>query len=359
MRLMIDRILFSLFGALIAGVGYRFGNIQFDFVVDEFGKTISERYFLVTFLACLIGAVFFYIIYPEIIKFFKMLQKGIQRVVRRFALTDVVILIIALILTIVIYIFIEPILRFMLQDYADLKLFNFVTFLTTPILFIILWMIGVAKRDAIVKATRGFIGSDSGTMSKELYVIDSSSLIDGRIAELLATSTFIGRFAVPSFVLVDLQRIADSPDPLLAHRGKRGMQTVESLQETIGKRLEVIPSPSKGRHSDLLAKMTEDGARVISCDKELTEEIRARGGVVVNLNEAASALKTIIVPGEIVPIRVIKEGKEQNQGIGFLDDGTMVVVEDGNSAIGKDVKIICTSLLQNPQGRIVFGRLVK
>ncbi|MEZ4812493.1 MAG: TRAM domain-containing protein [Caldisericia bacterium] len=286
----------------------------------------------------------------------KMLQKFFSRVLKRWALTDLIILIFALIMTTVIYLFLEPILNYALQ--SDTKLLHLVPMLITPTLFIILWMIGVAKKDSITDAIRGFIGvSGSGKGGKEKYILDSSSLIDGRITDFLETNTLSGRFAVPSFVLVDLQRISDSPDPILAHRGKRGTKAMEKLQEMFPKKLEVLPSQNRGRHTDLLMSFVNDGAKIISCDREITDEIRTAGGMVINLNELASALKTVIVPGEKIEIRVIKEGKDREQGIGFLDDGTMVVVEDGKDSIGKTVTITCTSLLQNPQGRIVFGRI--
>ena len=134
--------------------------------------------------------------------------------------------------------------------------------------------------------------------------------------------------------------------------------TLEKLQEIMGPKLEVMHTSNRGRQIDLLLKMSRDGYLIISCDMELTLDLRRQGATVVNLNEAASALKTMIVPGEETMIAVIKEGKEQGQGVGFLDDGTMVVIEDGKKVIGQTVRIICTSLLQNPQGRIVFGKIV-
>ncbi|MCK5744356.1 MAG: hypothetical protein KAH30_06410 [Caldisericia bacterium] len=352
MKVVIDRLIFSLIGALLAGFGIK----ESPFIGFLAGGKSVFIYFLWILLACSIGALLFYLVYPEIAKYMKMLQRFLSKVMKKWALTDMIILIFALIMTIVIYIFFEPILRYFLQ--TDIKLFNLVTVITTPSLFVILWMTGVAKKDSIMESTRGFIGVTGGVkMSKEKYIIDSSALIDGRITDFLETKTLTGRFAVPSFVLVDLQRISDSPDPILSHRGKRGTKTMEKIQELFPKKLEVLPSPNRGRHTELLMNFVKEGARVISCDREITDEVRAAGGLVVNLNEIASALKTVIVPGEQVELKVIKEGKDREQGIGFLDDGTMVVVEDGRDAIGKVVTITCTSLLQNPQGRIVFGRI--
>lgn len=352
MKPMIDRLIFGLFGGIIGGATYTF--VLHPII---FGESLGFVWMdlVWAFVACLVGGTIFYLVYPEVVSFFRFLLKAFQMLMKRFALTDVMILIFSLFLTVVIYIFLEPIFRYTVPE----EEYRLVTLLTNPILFVIIWMLGIAKRDAIIESTRNILGSSMQHESNDNYILDSSSLIDGRVSDLLATSTLNGHFSVPSFVLFDLQRISDAPDPILSHRGKRGMITLEKLQEQMGKKLEVLPSPNRGRQVDLLIKFAKDGAKIISCDMEVTAELRKHGAIVVNLNEAASALKTMVVPGEEAVIMVIKEGKEMGQGVGFLDDGTMVVIEDGKKLIGQTISIICTSLLQNPQGRIVFGKLVQ
>jgi len=353
MRLMLDRLIFSLVGGLIGGGTY--SVVLRPIVV---GKNVGFMWIdlVWAFLACLVGGLLFYLVYPEVVSFFRLMQRLFSRLLRRMAITDVVILIFSLFLTVVIYIFSEPILRFALRN--DPNMFNLVSFLMTPVLFLIIWMTGMAKRDSIIESTRNFIGAQNTSSQDGLFLLDSSSLIDGRVADLLTTTTLVGKFAVPSFVMFDLQRISDSPDPILSHRGKRGMITLEKIQEQMGNKLEIIPSGTRGRQTDLLVKLSKEGWRIVSCDMEVTSELRKLGVTVINLNEAASALKTVIVPGEESVVTVIKEGKEQAQGVGFLDDGTMVVIEDGRKVIGQTVRILCTSLLQNPQGRIVFGKII-
>lgn len=351
MRLMIDRLIFSLFGGALGGLTYTWVLRQYV-VGEQTGFIVMDVVW--AFVACILGGGLFYLVWPEIVAFFRMLSKIFQKIMKRLAITDLMILIFALFVTVVVYIFLEPIYRFALEP----KLYILVTFLTTPILFIIIWMLGIGKRESIIESTRQLFGSSISQPCSNQHILDSSCLIDGRIAELMMTTTLNGRFAVPSFVLFDLQRISDSQDPILSHRGKRGMMTLEKLQEIMGPKLEVMHTSNRGRQIDLLLKMSRDGYLIISCDMELTLDLRRQGATVVNLNEAASALKTMIVPGEETMIAVIKEGKEQGQGVGFLDDGTMVVIEDGKKVIGQTVRIICTSLLQNPQGRIVFGKIV-
>jgi uncharacterized protein YacL len=349
MKLMLDRMIFTLFGAFIGGGSY---SLLIHRWIFRENPVFSWQDILWTFVSSALAGLIFFTTYPEVVKFFSLLQKLFSRILKKTKLTDVIILIIALFVTVITYIFLEPIYRYLIKD---IQLFNLVTFVTTPVLFIIFWMIGIAKRSSIIETSRGFFVAPAAT--KELYLLDTSSLVDGRVANLLSTSTLQGRFAVPSFVLLDLQRICDSADPILSHRGKRGLLTLERIQEHMAGKLEVMTTHNKGRQIDLLFELAKDGARVISCDMDITAELRKMGAPVVNLNEAASALKTVIVPGEEVIVKIIKEGKEHSQGVGFLDDGTMVVIEDGRAAIGQTVRIICTSLLQNPQGRIVFGRI--
>ncbi|MBP7732537.1 MAG: hypothetical protein KA140_02085 [Caldisericia bacterium] len=351
MKLMLDRMIFTLFGAIVGGGTY--SMLIHKWLFRE--KAIFNWQDIVwTFISSALAGLVFFAIYPEVVKFFSLLQKIISRIMKKTKLTDVIILVISLFVTVLTFIFLEPIERYLIRDQ---NLNTLVTFLTPIILFIIFWMIGISKRDAIIEASRGFFVAPTG--NKELYILDTSCLVDGRVANLLSTSTLQGRFTVPSFVLLDLQRISDSADPILAHRGKRGLLTLEKIQDQMAGKLEVMTTQNKGRQIDLLYEMAKDGARIISCDMEITAELRKLGAQVVNLNEAASALKTVIVPGEEVIVKIIKEGKEHSQGVGFLDDGTMVVIEDGRNAIGQTVRIICTSLLQNPQGRIVFGRIEK
>lgn len=351
MKLMLDRMIFTLFGAILGGGTY---SLLFHKWLFKEKAIFNWQDILWTFISSAILGLIFFTVYPEVVKFFSLLQKLISKIMKKTKLTDVIILIMALFVTVLTFIFLEPIERYLIRDN---NLYILVTFLTPMILFIIFWMVGISKREAIIESSRGFFVAPSG--NKELYILDTSSLVDGRVANLLSTSTLQGRFTVPSFVLLDLQRISDSADPILSHRGKRGLITLEKIQEQMAGKLEVTTTQNKGRQIDLLYEMSKDGARVISCDMEITAELRKLGAQVVNLNEAASALKTVIVPGEEVIVRVIKEGKEHSQGVGFLDDGTMVVIEDGRNSIGQTVRIICTSLLQNPQGRIVFGRIEK
>ncbi|OAG27396.1 PIN/TRAM domain-containing protein [Thermodesulfatator autotrophicus] len=191
-------------------------------------------------------------------------------------------------------------------------------------------------------------------------VVDTSAIIDGRLADLCETGWIDGPLIIPSFVLAELQHIADSTDPQKRARGRRGLDTLQHIQDsgTVEVRILEIDYPKiKEIDHKLVELCREIGAKLITTDYNLNKIARLKGVPVLNVNELAMALKPIVTPGETLKITLVKEGKEKHQGVGYLDDGTMVVVENARHLIGKEVEIIVTSLLQTPSGRIIFGRL--
>ncbi len=191
-------------------------------------------------------------------------------------------------------------------------------------------------------------------------VVDTSAIIDGRLADLCETGWVDGPLIIPSFVLAELQRIADSHDPNKRARGRRGLDTLQRIQESGTVEVRIIDQdyPQIKEIDDKLVELCQEiGAKLITTDYNLNKIARLKGVPVLNVNELALALKPIVSPGEVVKIQLVKEGKEKHQAVGYLEDGTMVVVENGRPFIGKEVEIIVTSLLQTPAGRIIFGRL--
>jgi uncharacterized protein YacL len=194
------------------------------------------------------------------------------------------------------------------------------------------------------------------------YLLDTSSLIDGRIADLIDTKIIDSEMLVPSFVLQELQDIADSNDKLRRNRGRRGLDVLGKLQGNAGvdvklyevKQGEVKIAPVDQKLVELAKKL---GGRVVTNDFNLNKVASVQGVDVVNLNDVANALKPRYLPGERVSIKIMKPGESLGQGVGYLDDGTMVVCEQGNTMIGKDVDIVVTSVLQSSAGRMIFGRL--
>jgi len=190
-------------------------------------------------------------------------------------------------------------------------------------------------------------------------LLDTSAIIDGRIASVVATGFLEGDIVIPSFVLEELQSIADSAEPTKRARGRRGLDTVATLQESSG-RVNIIERdfPTVADVDSKLIKLAKElRACILTNDYNLNKVSQIQGVEVLNLNELAHTLKTMVLPGESLHVRVLREGKEEEQGIAYLDDGTMVVIEGGRRRVGEEVDVEVTSVLQNPSGKMVFGRL--
>jgi uncharacterized protein YacL len=193
------------------------------------------------------------------------------------------------------------------------------------------------------------------------FVLDTSVIIDGRIADLVETKIFDNQLIMPRCVLAELQAIADSSDRLKRGRGRRGLDILNRLRanKDVDFQMYDLELPEfAGQPVDmklvLLAKHLE--GKIITNDYNLNKVAQIHGVGVVNLNDLANALKPTFLPGEALDVRIVKPGEEPGQGVGYLDDGTMVVVEAGRDQIGRSVRVAVTSVLQTSAGRMVFGR---
>lgn len=193
-------------------------------------------------------------------------------------------------------------------------------------------------------------------------LLDTSVIIDGRIADLAETRLFDNSLLVPGFVLQELQMVADSSDKLKRNRGRRGLDMLNKLRSISNIDLQTnetdLPEFQTVRGVDqrlvLLAKHL--AAKIVTNDFNLNKLARVQGVDVVNLNDIANALKPVFLPGETIPVKLTKIGDQPGQGVGYLDDGTMVVAEQGKNYIGEEVKLIVTSVLQTSAGRMIFGK---
>jgi uncharacterized protein YacL len=193
------------------------------------------------------------------------------------------------------------------------------------------------------------------------YILDTSVVIDGRIADLVETSVLDNQLIMPRFVLSELQGIADSSDKLRRARGRRGLDILNRLRNNEHIDLKIydreLPEMD-GQPVDmklvLLAKHLE--GKIVTGDYNLNKVARLHNVAVINLNDIANALKPVFLPGETFAVRIVKPGEEMGQGVGYLDDGTMIVVEGGRDHIGKEVKVNVTSVLQTSAGRMIFGK---
>ncbi|MDD5120590.1 MAG: PIN domain nuclease [Candidatus Omnitrophica bacterium] len=198
--------------------------------------------------------------------------------------------------------------------------------------------------------------------SQDVILLDTSVIIDGRIVDICKTRFLGGKLIIPKFVLRELQQIADSTDPIKRQRGRRGLEILNIIQNESGIDITIheqdfTETSEVDAKLVLLAKLLE--AKILTVDFNLNRVASIQGIKVLNINELANALKPVVFPGEEMHIKLIKEGKEHNQAVGYLDDGTMVVVEDARRLIGQDVKVAVTSVLQTQAGRMIFTKLEK
>jgi uncharacterized protein YacL len=220
-------------------------------------------------------------------------------------------------------------------------------------------MVGAAKGDYLELSALGGIFSDKVTR-RDLKILDTSVIIDGRIADVAETGFLTGSLIIPQFILRELQQVADSPDSSKRQRGRRGLDMLNRLQNNSSLDIQIVETdfPSV-REVDL--KLIELGkhldAVIVTNDFNLNKVSQLRGVSVLNINELANALKPVVLPGEAMRVFILKEGKEYNQGVAYLDDGTMVVVDNARRLIGKNADIAVTSVLQTTAGKMIFGRL--
>lgn len=236
------------------------------------------------------------------------------------------------------------------------------TFVTLSLVFFMAYvglMVGAAKGDYLDLSALGGIFSDK-TARRDLKILDTSVIIDGRIADVAETGFLTGTLIIPQFILRELQQVADSPDSSKRQRGRRGLDMLNRLQNNSSLDIQIVETdfPSV-REVDL--KLIELGkqldAVIVTNDFNLNKVSQLRGVSVLNINELANALKPVVLPGEAMRVFILKEGKEYNQGVAYLDDGTMVVVDNARRLIGKNADIAVTSVLQTTAGKMIFGRI--
>jgi uncharacterized protein YacL len=220
-------------------------------------------------------------------------------------------------------------------------------------------IVGANKGDLLNLAALGGIFGGEKQNKRSYKILDTSVIIDGRIADIAETGFLDGIVVTPQFVLRELQLVADSADSLKRNRGRRGLDILSRLQKIPTLTVQIVEDdfPSV-REVDLklieLAKLYE--GKIITNDFNLNKVAQLQGVQVLNINELANALKPIVLPGEIMRVFILKEGKEYNQGVAYLDDGTMVVVDNARKMIGKTIDISVTSVLQTTAGKMIFGK---
>ncbi len=222
------------------------------------------------------------------------------------------------------------------------------------------FLLGLSRGKTLSMSQILRIFKEKSIMHENLKVLDTSVIIDGRISDVCEAGFLEGGFIIPQFILQELQHIADSTEPIKRARGRRGLDILHKMQKMSHITVKIVDEdfPNiKEVDAKLVALAKMLNAKVVTNDFNLNKVAELQGVSVLNINELANSLKPVVLPGETMRIFVLKEGKEYNQGVAYLDDGTMVVIENGRRLIGKNADVTVTSVLQTTAGRMIFSKL--
>jgi len=355
---MVKRIFKFVIVAIGGGLGFHFGPYLFTSLntLLNFGEMPAQPY-----IGAALGAILCYLIANWLLETIaKTIQWGEEKLLK-LPITDVMFgamgLIIGLIVAFLLYLPISSIPIPVLGDFLPLVICGLLGYLG--------FQVGFRKRDEIMSVfsigRKDKAKKDTGGIAAnvEHKILDTSVIIDGRIADICRTGFIEGALVIPGFVLEELQHIADSSDVLKRNRGRRGLDILNKIQKELKVKVQIY----EGDFEDVsevdsklikLAKVLN--GKVVTNDFNLNKVCELQGVPVLNINDLANAVKPVVLPGEELHVQVIKDGKEHGQGVAYLDDGTMIVVEGGREFIGSDVEVLVTSVLQTSAGRMIFAK---
>ena len=342
-------LLFRIIGAAVLGLsGWGLGSYVADVAgVPDWHLPLTISLIV---LGCLIG---FLMAAPLTVRLFQWLMHQARRVPAHDLVSGLLGLLMGLL--------VSALLAVPLSLLPDL-LGKLAPFVVSVVLGILGIAVMVTRQADFFEAFRTLVhvpGSRDGRGHSSRILVDTSTIIDGRIADISHTGFLQGTLVIPRFVLNELQKIADSADSLRRNRGRRGLEVLNKLQKESIVPIEITEGEGddRGEVDGRLVKMARKmRALIITNDYNLNRVAEIQGVTVLNINELAKALRSVVMPGEEMSIRIIQEGKEQGQGIGYLDDGTMVVVEGGKRYINSQVDVVVTRVLQTVAGRMIFGQ---
>ncbi|MDO5754699.1 MAG: PIN domain-containing protein [Tissierellia bacterium] len=350
---------------IATGLGALLGFIIMWSVFDTYHPMTDKQWirFVSIVISVLFFAFIFYIITPKLFNvvgdYTTRLEKSLKRFSTKDILTGTIGLIIGLILAFMIS---QPLYRLELPMVG-----NVITVILSILIFLVLGYVGV--RIALSNKENLFQSINITRSSKEKNgtgeafspkILDTSVIIDGRIKDIVDTGFLEGDLIIPIFVLEELQHIADSDNDLRRQKGRRGLDVLKLIQKKLGTQVVINNEryPEIDEVDSKILKMAQEyNAKVLTNDFNLNKVANVQNILVLNINELANAMKPVVFPGENLRVKIIKEGKELNQGIGYLDDGTMIVVENGRNKIGETVDTIVTSVLQTAAGKMIFVKI--
>ncbi len=278
----------------------------------------------------------------------------IRRRIRQLPAQELFAVIVGLILGLIVAALLAPVLGNLPSPFGEIMPF------IGALLFAYLGVAVMTMRSQDIFALVGTrFSGEARPLEEKPVLLDTSVIIDGRIADISQTGFISGTMLVPRFVLNELQHIADSADPLRRNRGRRGLDMLNRLKEesVVPVRITDMDVPEAYEVDDKLVMLAKNlRCPVVTNDYNLNRVAQLQGVVVLNINELANAVKSVLLPGETIGVKIIQEGKELGQGVGFLDDGTMIVVEEGRPYISQTIPVLVKKVLQKPEGRLVFAQ---
>ena len=359
----IIRILIGLLGAALGTAIY----IALVGILPGVFSGINDYKYIITIGVALVFGIIFYAIAPLMLSKVKEGVKLLDKEISKYPQSDILLATIGLIVGLVIaYLIVSGI-----GTFINLPI---ITAIVGILVYLFMGYIGIRialksrddlfninKLSRLTTALNKEKSSKKGVLENKIppKVLDTSVIIDGRIADICKTGFIEGKLVIPRFVLNELQHIADSSDDLKRVRGRRGLDILNSIQKEMDMEVEIsdVDFEDIPEVDSKLLKLAETiNGKVVTNDFNLNKVAQFQGVEVLNINELANAVKPVAIPGEHMLAQVVKEGTEQNQGISYLDDGTMIVVDGGRKYIGETITVLVTSVLQTPAGRMIFGK---
>ncbi len=278
----------------------------------------------------------------------------IRRKIRQLPAQELFAIILGLIVGLIVAALLSPVLAILPSPFGD-----YLPFVAAVIFGYLGMAVMMMRQGDILSLIGNRLAREGAAVHEEKPVLlDTSVIVDGRIADISQTGFIPGTMLVPRFVLAELQHIADSADALRRNRGRRGLDMLNRLKEesVVPVRITDMDAPDAHQVDDKLIQLAKSlRCPIVTNDYNMNRVAQLQGVLVLNINELTNAVKSVLLPGETITVRVIQEGKELGQGVGYLDDGTMIVIEEGRPYIGQTIPILVKKVLQKTEGRLVFA----
>lgn len=322
----------------------------------------GNSWFSSPYLGSLLGIIIFFIISYLFVDYIVGFLKWIEDLLIKIPVVDLLFGSLGLIIGL----FVAYLINLPIRDISLKIVSEILPLFSTIIIGYLGFQVGFRRREEfmnILSVSRKEKGKkrveEDSELSLKSKILDTSVIIDGRIADICQTGFLEGTIIIPQFILGELQHIADSSDVLKRNRGRRGLDILNRIQKELGVDVEIYEGDFEDISevdSKLVKLAKEINGIVVTNDFNLNKVCNFQKVPVLNINDLANAVKPVVLPGEELAVQVIKDGKEQRQGIAYLDDGTMIVVEDGSDYIGKTIEVLITSVLQTSAGRMIFAK---